>query len=47
MSIGNICNIAGWVLCAVVAFLLLSDFIKTERAISKEAKNKQQRGLDE
>lgn len=47
MSIGIICNIVGWILCAVVAFLLLSDFIRTERAIAKEAKNKKQGGESE
>lgn len=34
----TIINIAAWVLCGVVGFLLFGDFIKTEIQFAKEKK---------
>jgi hypothetical protein len=38
MSIASICNIAAWILCGVVGFLLFSDFIRTEMYFAKQKK---------
>lgn len=38
MNIADICNITAWVLCAVVAFLLLRDFVRTEIHFLQEKK---------
>ena len=39
MSIADICNVAAWVLCAVVGGLLFSDFIRTELRFRREQKD--------
>lgn len=31
MSVAGICNGVAWILCGVVAFLLMRDFLHTER----------------
>lgn len=36
MSMADICNVTAWVLCAVVAFLLVRDFIRTELYFLRE-----------
>lgn len=36
MSMADICNLTAWVLCAVVAFLLVRDFIRTELYFLRE-----------
>ena len=38
MSIWTIINIAGWVLCAVFLYLILSDLIKVEKRNREEKK---------
>ena len=46
MSDWSIMNVAAWVLCGVVAFLLLGDFIKTEIKLAREAKAEKERDQD-
>jgi len=36
MSGVSVCNIVAWILCVVVTFLLIKDFIKTEMEDLKE-----------
>ena len=38
MSIPMICNIAAWIGVVVVGVMLIGDFLKTERQLSKEKK---------
>ena len=52
MNIADICNITAWVLCAVVAFLLLRDFVRTELHFLQEkrenaAKSAEQEGSED
>lgn len=51
MSIADICNLTAWVLCAVVAFLLVRDFIRTElyflREKQKDASKLKEEGVVE
>ena len=43
MNFAVVCNIAAWIMCGVVAILLLGDFIKTERMLAKEKKERGER----
>lgn len=44
MNYAQICNIVAWVLSGVLAFMIFSDFIRTEIQISKENKKKEKEG---
>ena len=38
MTFASVCNVTAWLLCGVLGFLLLTDFVKTELWIAKEQK---------